>query len=213
MNKDLSFYKKKVTLEFLIKAKNKYSRENWVFIIPNYMSISLNAYISMHKDLTVVLEYLKLLSRQETNKIIKSSLMYSSLALYGKCFTDASQSKSPNLIVSQIISDAKLLETHEFLMNLRHKFLAHRGETDSEIISSFYLINKINNTSQLQFMRAKQISFTKVQIFRITELVKALLKKLNEIKIKFSNKVQKGMLAFEPKILSQLSINNLIEEE
>lgn len=204
-----SEYKKNVSKYLIKKAQVAFADKHIVMVVPKFIAKSFHSYCSMKEDLKLVKKQIKLLSNNSNGKEVNAALIHSIIALYGKCFTDASSGKAPKLETTQIFQDADLIKTHEFLINLRHHFLAHRGETDSEIEAAFFLITKDEPTeSYVQFMREKQIKFSKKQREDILKLLD-FIDKILDMKIsKAAKRVQKGMLNLDKSISKWTVINN-----
>jgi len=78
--------------------------------------------------------------------------------LYGKCFTDASENSFPKLEPSELFSEGgEKFETHKYLMDLRHQFIAHRGDTASEVGVAYLLVPKSDSLdkTRVQFNQLK----------------------------------------------------------
>ncbi|WP_448606364.1 hypothetical protein [Paenimyroides ceti] len=153
--------KKEERLIRLIKnAQEEFGDEYFIAAVPGFMSKKFIAYCAMKEDVLLILEYINIL-RKKPNFILESSLSYSLISLYGKCFTDASKSSFPKLESNIFNGNDVLKETHEYLMKLRHQFIAHRGDTESEIGISYMIIPKKNQElkTQIRFRQVKQKSF------------------------------------------------------
>ena len=89
-------------------------------------------------------------------------MTYSLISLYGRCFTEASKNSFPKLESNDIFQEGDgNFETHNFIMELRHNFIANSGDTESEIGISYMLVpkdDKIEN-SQIRFGQLKQFAF------------------------------------------------------
>ena len=191
-------------------AQNKYSKENLVLSIPKFMSKSFNSYCSMRDDLITIKKYIQLLET-EKDIIISSALTYSSISLYGRCFTDASNSKSPKLESSHIFNENSIYKrTHDYLMDLRHNFIAHRGETDSEISLAYILIPKQNGQLQVKYAQTKKINLDTEKKTEIQALVDHILDFLI-IKIeKSAEKIYKSFFEqFTSEEINLMLLNNL----
>src|SRR6187402_2333988 len=117
--------KTKHLIRLIKNAQTEYAENHLVVAIPGFLSKKFIAYCAMHEDLKRTLEYIKIL-RTDVDPIVKSALTYSLIALYGKCYTDASKNKFPKLESKNLFEEnTPLSETHNFLMNLRHQFIAH----------------------------------------------------------------------------------------
>ena len=146
--------KKTKNLIEIVKAFDAtYSQKNAVFAIPEFLSKSFVSYCSMHEDLILIKKYMDKLPM--TDSVTSSALTYSVISLYGKCFTDAAKQKASKLEVRDLFrgGDAsKLRKTHDYLMNLRHSFVAHRGDTESEVEAAFLPIPWDSNSQLAQVL-------------------------------------------------------------
>jgi len=200
-------------LTHLIKqAQKKYGEDYYIFAIPKFLGKYFIAYCSMSKDLKLLLEYLNELINGNYSQIIKSSLTYATIALYGKCFTDASKHKNAKLEANELFkTNDKFMNTHKYLMKMRHEFLAHRGETEHEVAISYLIIPKGNNNeeSQVRFSRLKQIDLSGDNLIEIQQLVQFLIEEL-EMKIKKSGeKLHSGLLKlYTPEQIINFLANN-----
>ena len=149
------------------------------------------------------------------DKIIKSSLTFSIISLYGKCFTDATQSKAPKLEAKEIFKNKEeMRETHEYLMELRHHFISHRGESDGEVEAAYILVPKSEGDPQIRFHRLKQISFNNEQLESIELLIKFIMSELKTKMDKSGLKAYRDYFKlFTPEQMSFMTINNMKEIE
>lgn len=176
----------------LIKnAQAEYAENYFVAAIPGFLSKKFIAYCAMHEDLKRTLEYINLL-RTDPDPIVKSALTYSLIALYGKCYTDASKNSFPKLEPKNLFDEnSSLSETHIFLMTLRHQFIAHRGNTESEIGVSYMIIPKNDGVeeSQVRFSQVKQNAFSGEDLDRFETLIIHTIEYLKGIIKKTGQKV------------------------
>jgi hypothetical protein len=197
-------------LVFLIKKiVSEYGKDNNVVAIPGFLSKSFIAYCSMREDILLSLKYIEHLRTIPTDNVIKSALNYALISNYGKCFTDATKSKSPKLEPSKIFENQnEFLSIHDFLMELRHKFIAHRGTTDSEaeIAVLLFPIGKPEKDSQIRFKQLKDISFKEEKIIEIEKLLNFVLSVLEKKIKKSSEKIYKGFF----KLFNEKQINAMI---
>lgn len=170
----------------------------------------------MKEDLELCLEYITVL-RSETNKILKSSLTFSLISLYGKYFTDTSKNSYPKLEPNSLFKEEiDLEEVHNYLMELRHQFLAHRGETNSEIAISFLLIPKEDDLSntQVRFSQLKQMGFSTEDLDKFENLIKYIILDLHKKIEKSGNKIHDGFLDnFSHDLASALIMNNIKDKD
>lgn len=197
-------------IHLIKQAQEKYSDEYLVLTVPGFISKKFIAYCSMKEDLELILQYINEL-RQNPSGIIKSSLSYSLISLYGKCFTDASKNSYPKLEPSDLFKDRDDdNETHKYLIDLRHQFIAHRGDTENEIGISYMLIPKTGSMdkTEMRFSQLKMTAFSERDLVRIEFLVKYIIEKLFEKIQKNGQKVHDGMLnLFTPEQLSLMLMN------
>lgn len=203
--------KKDERLIGLIKnAQQEFSQDYLVLAMPGFLTKKFIAYCAMNEDMELILKYIILLKEKPDN-VLESALTYSIISLYGKCFTDASKNKFPKLEANIFEGYMSLIQTHEYLMDLRHQFIAHRGETESEIGIAYMIIPKeIGNTdTQVRFSQVKQKSFSADDLNRF-EIQANFIKELLLTKIqKAGQKLHDGYLnLFEPQQIVNMLVNN-----
>ena len=205
--------KKTERLIHLMKnAQNEYAEKYLIFPIPHILSKKFVAYCAMKEDLELLLEYIALLRKEESH-ILKSSLTYSLISLYGKCFTDGSQHSNSKLEPSHLFKedDTENQEVHTYLMNLRHQFIAHRGETDSEIGIAFMIIPKEGSIddNQIRFTQLKQNSFSPERLDLIEKTINHIIESLKESIEKNGQKLYENFLKiFTPEQIKLMPLNN-----
>jgi|SRR5690348_7531346 len=200
-------------IHLIKQAQEKYSEEYLVLTVPGFISKKFIAYCSMKEDQELILKYINEL-RQNPSAIIRSSLSYSLISLYGKCFTDASKNNYPKLEPSDLFREGDdNNETHKYLINLRHQFIAHRGDTENEIGISYMLVPKRSGTgstdkTQMRFSQLKMTSFSGQELARIEALVKYIIEKLLAKIQKSGQKAHDSMMdLFTPEQLSLMLMN------
>lgn len=183
--------KNKRLIHLIKSAQEEYAEDNYLVAIPGFMSKKFIAFCSMREDLNLVLEYVGILKTSSLDIRIKSSLTYSIIALYGKCFTDASKNSCPKIEPDfEFNGKPDLRETHDFLMELRHQFIAHRGKNEGETGISFMVIPKIKEeNSQLRFKQLKLYAFDSKKLVEIENIAKYLIEQLENKIIKNGKKV------------------------
>ena len=200
--------KKERIHELLNRAIAEYEGENYLVPMPGYLAKQFVAYCSMREDILLTLKYIGLL-RKNPIEPVKSSLTYAMISLYGKCYTEASH-KYPNLDPKSVFKNrADLRIVHDDLMKQRHQFIAHRGDTDSEVAISFMAIPKVGDgESQLRFSQLKLRAFSTVVLNQIEELIKFILAEL-EAKIQISGQkaYDKFFASFTPEEILLLVMN------
>ncbi len=198
-------------IDLLKKAQEQYSEEYLILTIPGFLSKKFIAYCSMKEDLELLLEYINIL-RNEKSHTIKSSLTYSLIALYGKCFTDGSQNSNSKLEPNHLfVNNEQNMETHNYLMNLRHQFIAHRGDTESEVGIAFMIIPKMGSLEQkeIRFSQLKQNSFSVEKLNLIEILITSIIESLLLSIQKNGQKLNDSYLSiFTPEQISLMLVNN-----
>ena len=206
--------KNDILLEMIKSAKTKYSGDNLVLAIPRIFSKSFTSYCSIREDLLMIKKYLEKLEI-EKDIIITSALTYSLISMYGKCFTDATQSKSPKLEPEKIFEEnSNHLNTHNFLIDLRHNFIAHRGDTQNEVEAAYLLIPKQQGDPHVKYEQRKRMNLDIEKRKETLLLVDYLLPKVEEKIQKAGQKAYSSLLKhFTPKELSIMLLNNAREDE
>lgn len=103
------------------------------------------------------------------------------------------------------------METHVYLMDLRHQFIAHRGDTESEIGIAYMLVPKAENElqTQLQFSQVKQKSFSNIDLDRFENQMNFIHFVLLEKIKKTGQKLHDSYLnLFTPEQIVAMTINN-----
>lgn len=205
--------KKQYVQDLLLKAKAQYEENYMVLAIPNLFTRKFRGYCAIREDLILVSQYIDLALIQENN-VLRSALNYSMIALYGKCFTDASQYKSPKLEAANIVDESHQV-THNYLMNLRHKFIAHRGDTPNEVDITVMLFPKEGNEqTQMKYKQVKRLSLSEENLMATKDLIDFLIGYVEQ-KIKdTAQKAHDGYLdMFTPQELSLMMLNNMKAED
>lgn len=123
------------------------------YLIPNFISKKLIDYNSIRNDLEHVISATKILIAKKNDKnknpVIIACIWHSIIITYGKCFTDASNGQRTKLEIDTILKDDnELKDIHKKLMDLRHNFIAHRGDNANDISIAFL---KIPKNSEVNF--------------------------------------------------------------
>ena len=195
------------------KAVAEYGADNNIVAIPGFLSKSFIAYCAMREDLMLSLKYIEHLRTIPSDAVIRSALYYTLISNYGKCFTDAKKSKSPKLEPLEIFKNSEnLLKIHEFMMGLRHEFIAHRGETDSEVGIAFMVfpVRRPDENAQIRFKQLKDISLKENKIMEIEKLLNFILSILEQKIEKCSNKIYKSFFElFTEKEIEVMIMNGI----
>lgn len=199
-------------IELIKNAQEEFSDEYFVFAIPGFLTKKFIAYCAMKRDLELVTKYIALLKNNTNNMTVKSSLTFSLISLYGKCFTDASKNKYPKLEPKNLFKNQEdYLRIHKFLMDLRHQFISHRGETESEIGIAFMLMpKKGDNRSQIRYSQFKQFSFNQSKLSEIKILIEFIISKLDDKIKKSGQKIYDGFFKlYTPEQIKSMMMNNI----
>lgn len=96
---------------------------------------------------------LKLKEEKKNNTMYDFTLWYSLISIYGRCFTQPADSSKSKLEASDCFSasDTELLKLHNHLMEIRHRMLAHRGDTVWEQGLLFLQLPKNKETHDIKF--------------------------------------------------------------
>lgn len=201
--------KEKRLLELIKTAERNYSKDYLATIIPLIFSRKFIGYCGMREDLNLCKEYIHLL-KKKPNVTTSTALTTSLIALYGRCFTDATNHKFPKLELSIFEKNEEYLKVHEYLMELRHTFIAHRGESESEIGIALMLIPKNGSVDEtiMKFNQVKRSNFSIEQVKQIDELISFLLMHIERKMQKSADKMQDSLFKnFTMEQLSMMVIN------
>ncbi|MEQ5817682.1 hypothetical protein J3362_19365 [Marinobacter sp. NFXS11] len=105
-----------------------------VVVLEGQLPDRLKGLSLIHQDLQQVDAILAELASDNSGSIpLQKGLLFGALALYGKCFTEARGRKTtlkPESIFKK--APAELKARHDWLMRLRHEFVAHGGDAQEE---------------------------------------------------------------------------------
>lgn len=128
--------KEKAIADIFKAARDNYP-DNILFVMPEDLSKKLKSFMLIREDLLFISEVAQQLiflkeSSPTFNEVIELALWQSIIVTYGKCFT-ASKAGMSKLEKSVFVNvDEKYSAIHEHLMELRHKYIAHRDDTANE---------------------------------------------------------------------------------
>jgi hypothetical protein len=168
--------KEKEKIEKIINAiKVKNDGSIFDFAAPGYAAKQVTTYQSMRSDLVLCRNCISELFDNKNNDIVKSSLFYTIIALYGKCFTDATSSKSAKLELSDFKEKKELIPYHNEIMDMRHNFVAHRGSSEHEFGVAYLSLGVSDLSRQVRVTQIKRKSFDKEKIGKYIELLDFLI--------------------------------------
>ncbi|PNQ72330.1 hypothetical protein C1T31_12335 [Hanstruepera neustonica] len=180
---------------------NNYGDDFQLALIPEKYSKQVISYGSMKVDLISVLDYLNELKKTE-NTIFESSFMYSAISIYGRCFTSSKDYTQLN--VKQVFGNNSIhLKNHEYLRNLRDRFIAHRRKTEFELGAAFIAVSKSN--PEKATMKFQQMRIGSWSVKRIDELIETV----NYVLIHVEKKFESCGLRLYDKILENYSTEEI----
>lgn len=161
------------------------------FVVPGYAATKVIAYQGIRQDLIFCKKYVKRLFI-ENDPLVSSSLLYSFLVLYARCFTDSSSCKLEAADFSEDYNH--LLNIHKEIMDMRHNFVAHRGETEHETGLAFLKLNIQDYSRRVVVKQIKRVFPVREQLVQYSELLDFLTKVAENKFKKAGEKVWKHML-------------------
>jgi hypothetical protein len=123
----------------MLEVEKEKDKENMTVILPGFLTKKLGSWMLIREDLLFVkscaVELINAKGKEDAarNATIEASLWYSLIITYGKCFTENQSGRSrlePNECFLE--EHEALKEVHQTIMELRHGFIAHRGDTENE---------------------------------------------------------------------------------
>lgn len=200
--------KEKEKIEKIVNAiKVKNDGSTFDFAVPGYAAKQVTAYQSMRGDLLLCKNCITELFDDKNNDIVKSSLFYTIITLYGKCFTDATSSKSAKLELSDFNEKKELIPYHKEIMDMRHNFVAHRGSSEHEIGVAYLSLGVSDLTRQVRVSQIKRKSFDNEKIDKYIELLDFLISVVEEKYRKGGERLWNHMLnEYTPNQIAMLKI-------
>lgn len=137
--------KEKAISDIYLTLKDKYPN-NLLYVIPDQFTKKLKSFMLIREDLFFISQITEqLISLKESpnsNNITEFALWQSIIVTYGKCFTEnkAGMSKLEKSIFEK--HDKKYQDIHDHLMEVRHSYIAHRGDTVNEQAMVFIKVSK-----------------------------------------------------------------------
>ena len=190
-------------------VQKEHGENNHLVMIPKTISRKPIGYSTMKFDFELINEFSKILA-ENINNYVGSTASYSIIALYGKCFT-SSDNGYPKLEEKEIFKNRpEFANAHEYLMDLRNRFIAHRTEHIDELGIAYLSIDKETKRTEMRYslMKMSVISPKKMEVLqRLFEYVyNIILEKLN----KSGNKTYKGLMnKYTPEELEKFKFDQL----
>ncbi len=150
---------KKIAVKAILeKIKNENDGQHIDYMVPGYTSKKLKTYQSMRGDLIICRDATVRLIAEKFDHTITTSLYHTIIVLYGKCFTDASSSKSPKLEIKDCFDEnnEELYIIHKDIIDLRNNFAAHRGSTEHEVGLAYLKLNIKDFSRQVRVKQLKR---------------------------------------------------------
>jgi hypothetical protein len=195
---------KDVRLQTLLEKIKKENTDSYNYIIPMIFSKKLMDYDSIRNDLVHVIDATKnllyLRRKNSGNLTLRTCLWHSIIITYGKCFTDASKSKRTKLEISSIFKkeDEVNRMTHTKLMELRHGYIAHRGDNENDISVVFLKVPKKEEmdfkSSQYRIKSLRSASPTYNELENYLRLFESVLDVVKDKLQKQGEKTHKGYM-------------------
>ena len=202
--------KEQLLKHLLAKIEKENEGKYYDFVLPGFLARGIVAYQSMRADLLLMIDACKTLTNPELTEVVKASLWHMIIAAYGKCFTDATSSKSPKLEPSECFAgeNVKFLTAHAELMELRHNYIAHRGSTDEELGFGYMRMNIETLQRAIKFKQVRRIRPSHEKLQSYIELFGFLISVTERKFENAANKIAKTMLdQFTPAELVHMRIN------
>jgi len=175
--------------------QNENNGESINFVIPRYAAKKIVAYQSIREDLIFCRKSIDELLNVEYNDTIKTSLFHSIVIIYGKCFTDATSSKSPKLELSDFQNGNEiLLSLHEEIMDVRHNLVAHRGSTEHDFGFAYLSLNIVDLKCQVLVKQLRRKMFNRERVYGYIVLIEFLIQLVEEKFYKSGVKVWSHLL-------------------
>jgi len=203
------------------KVKDE-EKDSLNFFLPKIFADKISTYMSMREDFLYLKNAAAKLSELieipvaerdfVTEKIYIPSLWIAIVITYGRNFTDASRAQKPKLEIKECLTPGNefLEDAHNYLMDLRHNFVAHRGNNDSELSLVYLKLSKEESDmtkSEYRIKSLRSISPSKEQLLLCFGLFDHLQKIVEEKLQKQTQRVHSRLLKeFTPEQLAQLLI-------
>ncbi len=212
------------TNQLIAKLLEMFKEENEEFLnyaIPKIFSKKLGSLMLIREDILLAKSAINKLigikkqrqqgSTQQPDEILESSLWYSTIVQYSRCFNQNKAGNS-NLEVNDIFTlpaDQAIKDTHDELMDLRGSYIGHRDDTEYEQVVVVMQIPKAGgNDDKIGFKikTAKTFSPSIGSLNKYVHLYDFLLPKIDEKIQKQTDKTRDTLF----KNLESSEINSLL---
>ena len=210
----------KLIREILFKI-TKEEINTFNYLLPKVFSKKIISYMSIREDLLLIIKqvnflldykYKVVLIDQNYREAVVQGIWSSIVITYGRCFTDASKSSKSKLEPLECFShkNETLKITHDYIMSIRHNFVAHRGETEHDVSVAYMKIPKFESNPRKTEFRIKSIRTVSPKekiLLNCKELITHLLKIVESKLQKQTEKIHKVIFNdLDPELLNELLI-------
>jgi hypothetical protein len=200
----------------ILKTIRDENPDSFVYVVPNLFTRKMRSYMLIREDLRfiteIVTKLIPLKSEAEPDRAMCFALWQSVIITYGKCFTENKAGLS-KLERSALNGNEGLQDLHDRIMQLRHAYVAHRGDTEHEQAVVFMKMDKTKDTGQqteYQIKSRKLLSPGAGALGGYLELFNLLLEEVAKKIQKHSEKAHQAFFEkLSPKQISLLLINNM----
>ena len=207
--------KEKEKIEKILNSiKEKNDGSTFDFAVPGYAGKKVTTYHSILGDLNQCKNCFSELLNDANNDVVKTSLFHTIVILYGKCFTDATSSKSAKLELSVFDKNKELIPFHNEIMDMRHNFIAHRGTSEHEFGITYLSLGVDDLSRRVRVKQIKRKTFNKDKIEKYIELIDFLVMCIEEKSQKEAEKLWNHMLnEYTPNQIGLMKIAGPSEEK
>lgn len=209
--------KEKAIADIYNAARNSYP-QNLLYVMPDELSKKLKSFMLIKEDLVFVSQVAEqlIVSResQNSNVIMESALWQSIVITYGKCFMEnkAGMSKLERSMLEK--HDMKYQDIHDRLIEVRHKYIAHRDDSINEQTMVFIKVSKtghmLDGDTEDIIISRKLSSWRISDIKLVLELLDLLIKEASEKIQKHSDKAHNAFLQkYTPQQARHLLVNHM----
>ncbi|WP_316851581.1 hypothetical protein [Pedobacter agri] len=208
--------KEQVVIEIL-KAAQTEDQENFIYAVPNIFTRKVKSYMLIREDLKFLIEIVDILidlkKQANQNDTLSLALWQSLIVTYGKCFTEnkAGMSKLEQSVFEN--QDEVHRAVHESLMSLRHSYIAHRDDMESEQAIVFMKIPKDKDIVDFTEYQIKSVKLVSPGLAALENYRKLFDVLMSIVEVKIQTHTQKAHSAFlaniPPELSKYLLINNM----
>ena len=187
--------KEEIIIEMLEREKSQ-DANNFTLVLPSFIGKKLVSWTLIQCDILFAIDCAKQLitfksaEQNDRSQIIETSLWYSLIITYGKCFTENESGYSKlekKDCFDETNVDNELLEIHNDLIELRNCFIAHRGNSENENAIVYVKIPKNEPISEKM-----EVKISTTQSFSPSiEMIEKYLVLFNHIVNIVNDKIQK----------------------